>query len=170
MCAPGHRHTSSLFTSEMNGRTWGNGKVKFAVARFLYHPVYRALPRPTGDSMFSGLPASAPPLGYDTPDKSAQEGTTWRGEESRLSKLLRDYPLWTVEKHAVSKTEGMETQAMMRMVTAKLPRRHWSVLMLRQRKLWSQLLEHDFIRWVCLIKLRGTSLGRRGESPTAYGL
>jgi hypothetical protein len=43
---------------------------------------------------------------------------------SQRSKLLRDYPLWTVEKHVVSKTEGMETQAMVRMVTAKLPTRH----------------------------------------------
>jgi hypothetical protein len=108
----------------MNGRTWGNDKVKFAVARILYRPIYRALPRPTRDSMFSGLPVSAPPLGYDTPDRSAQEGSTWRGEDEPALQDLEGLPAWTVEKHVVSKTEGMETQAMMRMVTAKLPTRH----------------------------------------------
>lgn len=45
-----------------------HGKLKFFIAKLLYRPIYKSLPRPTGDSMFSGLPVAPPLMEFDTPD------------------------------------------------------------------------------------------------------
>src|SRR5664279_4654992 len=37
-----------------------HGKVKFLASRILYRHIYTVLPRPTGESMFSGLQESGP--------------------------------------------------------------------------------------------------------------
>jgi hypothetical protein len=46
-----------------------HGKAKFFISRLLYRPIYKSLPRPTGDSMFSGIPDAAPSMEYDAPDR-----------------------------------------------------------------------------------------------------
>ncbi|KAJ5035292.1 uncharacterized protein L3040_007767 [Drepanopeziza brunnea f. sp. 'multigermtubi'] len=49
------------------------GQFKHVLSRIIYRPIYKTLPRPTGDSMFSGLPISAPTMEYDSPDCSEPE-------------------------------------------------------------------------------------------------
>ncbi|KAH7305161.1 hypothetical protein BKA65DRAFT_202828 [Rhexocercosporidium sp. MPI-PUGE-AT-0058] len=46
-----------------------HGKIKYAVSRIIYSPIYKMLPRPTGESIFSGLAISAPTMEYDSPDR-----------------------------------------------------------------------------------------------------
>ncbi|KAK0109405.1 hypothetical protein ONS95_002103 [Cadophora gregata] len=46
-----------------------HGKIKYAASSIIYRPIYKALPRPIGDSMFAGLNMSAPTMEYDTPDR-----------------------------------------------------------------------------------------------------
>lgn len=42
--------------------------VKRIIGHIIYPPIYRTLPRPVGESMFSGLRMAAPTGEYDTPD------------------------------------------------------------------------------------------------------
>lgn len=63
-----------------------HGKIKFAVSRIIYSPIYRTLPRPIGESIFSGLGISAPTLEYDTPDRP-QERQTHNSDEPTLRAL-----------------------------------------------------------------------------------
>ena len=46
-----------------------HGRAKFIASQILYRPIYKSLPRPTGDSMFGGLQISPPTMEYDTPDQ-----------------------------------------------------------------------------------------------------
>jgi hypothetical protein len=45
-----------------------HGQIKYAISQFMYRPIYRTLPRPTGESMFAGLAVQPPLMEYDTPD------------------------------------------------------------------------------------------------------
>ena len=51
-----------------------HGKAKYFISRILYRPIYKCLPRPTGDSMFSGIPDAAPSVEYDAPDRVSEAG------------------------------------------------------------------------------------------------
>lgn len=69
-----------------------HGKLKFFVARLFYRPIYKSLPRPTGDSMFSGLPISTPSIGFDTPDIPFEEERPRRGEDTPTLRALEGLP------------------------------------------------------------------------------
>jgi hypothetical protein len=71
-----------------------HGKLKFAVSRIIYRPIYKALPRPTGDSMFSGLPITAPSMEYDAPDRDrrSDESGLYRGEDEPTLRALEGLP------------------------------------------------------------------------------
>jgi len=69
-----------------------HGKVKYMVARIMYRPIYKTLPRPSGDSMFSGLNISAPALEYDTPDRNADERSRYRSEDEPTLRALEGLP------------------------------------------------------------------------------
>lgn len=76
-----------------------HGKVKYFTSRILYRPIYKSLPRPTGDSMFSGIPETAPSVEYDAPDRTADVGTVEitphahvRAEDSPTLRALEGRP------------------------------------------------------------------------------
>jgi hypothetical protein len=69
-----------------------HGKVKYMVARIMYRPIYKTLPRPSGDSMFSGINISAPVLEYDTPDQNANERSRYRSEDEPTLRALEGLP------------------------------------------------------------------------------
>ncbi|ESZ94623.1 hypothetical protein SBOR_5034 [Sclerotinia borealis F-4128] len=64
-----------------------HGKIKHIVSRLLYRPVYKSLPRPKGESMFTGLGFGAPILEFDTPDDPEEHGPIRGGEEDTLRAL-----------------------------------------------------------------------------------
>lgn len=63
-----------------------HGKIKYAASSIIYRPIYKALPRPIGDSMFAGLSMSAPTMEYDTPDRP-EERQGSRSDEPTLRAL-----------------------------------------------------------------------------------
>ncbi|KAG4434398.1 hypothetical protein IFR05_010131 [Cadophora sp. M221] len=63
-----------------------HGKIKYAVSRIIYSPIYKSLPRPTGESVFSGLTISAPTMEYDSPDR-VQERPFYTSDEPTLRAL-----------------------------------------------------------------------------------
>jgi hypothetical protein len=74
-----------------------HGRAKFHISKFLYRPIYKTLPRPTGDSMFSGLDVSAPDMEYDAPDRinapppsQGEDALTLRALEGRPAVEIRD--------------------------------------------------------------------------------
>lgn len=69
-----------------------HGKFKYIVARIMYRPIYKVLPRPAGDSMFSGLNIAAPSLEYDTPDRQMDERTRHRSEDEPTLRALEGLP------------------------------------------------------------------------------
>jgi hypothetical protein len=69
-----------------------HGKIKFFIARILYRPIYKTLPRPIGDSIFSGLSGHAPLMEYDTPDVTAEEERSRRGEDTPTLRALEGLP------------------------------------------------------------------------------
>ena len=81
-----------------------HGRVKFFVCKLLYRPVYKALPRPTGDSMFSGLALDAPSLEYDAPDRE-NERPQWHGEDAPTLRALEGRP--TLEDREAREEERM---------------------------------------------------------------
>lgn len=84
---------SSLFLSAAPLLTiLAHGKIKFFIARLLYRPIYKSLPRPMGDSIFSGLPGHAPLMEYDTPDIPLDETRSRRGEDIPTLRALEGLP------------------------------------------------------------------------------
>jgi hypothetical protein len=69
-----------------------HGKFKYIVARIMYRPVYLLLPRPAGDSMFSGLNITAPSMEYDTPDRQVDERSRFRSEDEPTLRALEGLP------------------------------------------------------------------------------
>jgi hypothetical protein len=70
------------------------GKLKYAVSRIIYRPIYKILPRPTGDSsMFSGMAISAPTMEYDTPDRPFDDRTVFRSEDEPTLRALEGLPV-----------------------------------------------------------------------------
>jgi len=69
-----------------------HGKVKYMVARIMYRPIYKTLPRPSGDSMFSGLNISAPAMEYDTPDRNTDDRSRYRSEDEPTLRALEGLP------------------------------------------------------------------------------
>jgi hypothetical protein len=71
-----------------------HGKIKYFVSRMIYRPIYKTLPRPTGDSMFSGLSISAPTMEYDTPDRQQPNARTqYRTEDEYTLRALEGLPV-----------------------------------------------------------------------------
>lgn len=68
-----------------------HGKLKFFIARLLYRPIYKSLPRPVGDSIFSGLAGPAPLMEFDTPDTVVEERPR-RGEDTPTLRALEGLP------------------------------------------------------------------------------
>lgn len=64
-----------------------HGKTKFFVARLLYGPIYRSLPRPVGESMFAGMSFSSPSGEYDSPDRERNTSTPRTEDEPTLRAL-----------------------------------------------------------------------------------
>jgi len=62
-----------------------HGKVKFFASHLLYRPIYKALPRPVGQSMFAGLPVAPPTMEYDTPDQQPQPRRASRLTEDEIT-------------------------------------------------------------------------------------
>ena len=69
-----------------------HGKFKFFFSRMTYRPIYKSLPRPTGDSMFSGLPISAPRMEFDTPDQDIHDRNAYRREDEQTLRALEGLP------------------------------------------------------------------------------
>ena len=69
-----------------------HGKVKFFIARMLYRPIYKSLPRPIGESIFSGLSGHAPLMEFDTPDMTLEEERSRRGEDTATLRALEGLP------------------------------------------------------------------------------
>jgi hypothetical protein len=69
-----------------------HGKFKYMVARIMYRPIYRILPRPMGDSMFSGLNVAAPSMEYDTPDRPRDDRSRYRSEDEPTLRALEGLP------------------------------------------------------------------------------
>lgn len=70
-----------------------HGKLKYFVSRLVYRPIYKSLPRPTGDSMFSGLAISPPTLEYDAPDQErVGVESSYRGEDESTLRALEGLP------------------------------------------------------------------------------
>lgn len=69
-----------------------HGKVKFFIARMLYRPIYKSLPRPIGDSIFSGLTGHAPLMEFDTPDITVEEARSRPGEDTPTLRALEGLP------------------------------------------------------------------------------
>ncbi|KAL2068507.1 hypothetical protein VTL71DRAFT_14844 [Oculimacula yallundae] len=63
-----------------------HGKIKHTIARIMYSPIYRTLPRPSGESIFSGLAISTPTMEYDSPDRP-QERQIHNSDEPTLRAL-----------------------------------------------------------------------------------
>ncbi|KAH8804553.1 hypothetical protein F5884DRAFT_417811 [Xylogone sp. PMI_703] len=88
-----------------------HGKTKFFVARMLYGPVYRSLPRPVGESMFSGLPFPSPAGEYDSPDRD-QPPPTGRSEDEATLRALEGLPPSTpVETEPHVRITDLETDS-----------------------------------------------------------
>lgn len=69
-------------------------KAKSFIGGLLYRPIYKILPRPIGDSIFSGLSGHAghaPLMDYDTPDVIVEERTR-RGEDTPTLRALEGLP------------------------------------------------------------------------------
>jgi hypothetical protein len=69
-----------------------HGKIKYFVSRLVYRPIYKSLPRPTGESMFTGLAIAAPTMEYDTPDRPVDTGEAPRSEDSPTLRALEGLP------------------------------------------------------------------------------
>jgi hypothetical protein len=69
-----------------------HGKFKYVVARIMYRPIYRILPRPWGDSMFSGLAIAAPSMEYDTPDRPTDDRSRYRSADEPTLRALEGLP------------------------------------------------------------------------------
>jgi hypothetical protein len=71
-----------------------HGKVKYIISRIVYRPIYKSLPRPTGDSMFSGLAISPPTVEYDAPDQesAATRRGQYRSEDESTLRALEGLP------------------------------------------------------------------------------
>jgi hypothetical protein len=69
-----------------------HGKFKYMVARIMYRPIYKILPRPSGDSIFSGLNIAAPTMEYDTPDRPTDERSRYRSEDEPTLRALEGLP------------------------------------------------------------------------------
>ena len=69
-----------------------HGKFKYMVARIMYRPIYKILPRPSGDSIFSGLNIAAPSMEYDTPDRPTDERSRYRSEDEPTLRALEGLP------------------------------------------------------------------------------
>jgi hypothetical protein len=76
-----------------------HGKTKYFVSRIIYRPIYKCLPRPTGDSMFSGLPDVTPNAEYDTPDRNVNEGSDVRAEDPQTLRSLEGLP--AIDRQAI---------------------------------------------------------------------
>ncbi|TVY84777.1 hypothetical protein LSUE1_G001401 [Lachnellula suecica] len=68
-----------------------HGRAKYFVASLLYRPIYKALPRPIGDSMFAGLQISPPTMEYDTPDRPLPR-SSYRTEDEPTLRALEGLP------------------------------------------------------------------------------
>ncbi|APA09182.1 hypothetical protein sscle_04g039520 [Sclerotinia sclerotiorum 1980 UF-70] len=77
-----------------------HGKIKYIMSRLLYRPIYKSLPRPTGESMFAGLGVEAPILEFDTPDDAELNGPVRGGEEDTLRALEGLPPLERTESRS----------------------------------------------------------------------
>lgn len=84
-----------------------HGKVKFFIARMLYRPIYKSLPRPIGDSIFSGLSGHAPLMEFDTPDAAVQEERSRRGEDMPTLRALEGLP--ALEREARDETRSHQS-------------------------------------------------------------
>ncbi|PQE17835.1 hypothetical protein CJF32_00010982 [Rutstroemia sp. NJR-2017a WRK4] len=68
-----------------------HGKFKAILSFLLYRPIYKSLPRPKGESMFSGMNITAPFMEYDTPD-AVEETTSVRSEDEQTLRALEGLP------------------------------------------------------------------------------
>jgi len=92
-----------------------HGKAKYFISRLLYRPIYKCLPRPTGDSMFSGIPEAAPSVEYDAPDRineagniEVAPGVSVRAEDPQTLRALEGRPA-AEDQEAPTRRERRET-------------------------------------------------------------
>jgi hypothetical protein len=89
-----------------------HGKAKYFILRLLYRPIYKCLPRPRGDSMFSGIPDAAPAMEYDAPDRNpgieAVPNATIRAEDPPTLRALEGRPAMEPQNEAqLGRTEAV---------------------------------------------------------------
>lgn len=75
-----------------------HGRIKFFVSKLLYRPIYKSLPHPTGDSMFSGLDITAPDMEYDAPDRSSEDRVRNHGADAGTLRALEGRPALEVRE------------------------------------------------------------------------
>ena len=82
-----------------------HGKVKIWASKLLYRPLYKILPRPTGESVFRGLHILPPSLEYDAPDNPQPPGAVgFRSEDEPTLRALEGLP-------TINRTESRPQQS-----------------------------------------------------------
>jgi len=71
---------------------WAHGEFKYMVNRIMYRPIYKSLPRPSGESIFSGLEMRTPIMEYDTPDQATSDRSRYRTEDEPTLRALEGRP------------------------------------------------------------------------------
>ena len=82
-----------------------HGKVKYFFSQIIYRPIYKSLPRPTGDSMFSGMSIAPPTMEYDSPDLDT-EGRAYRGEDEPTLRALEGLPALDRHEYQSRQNDG----------------------------------------------------------------
>jgi hypothetical protein len=85
-----------------------HGKFKYFISRLVYRPIYKCLPRPSGESMFEGLPISAPTMEYDTPDQPLNDEERSRSEDVPTLRALEGLPTTSQHTRSSSQSPGQE--------------------------------------------------------------
>ncbi|KAE9362927.1 hypothetical protein N431DRAFT_357093 [Stipitochalara longipes BDJ] len=96
---------SLLWTAAPMLMVLAHSKFKYMVGRIMYRPIYKILPRPSGDSMFSGLEMTTPMMEYDTPDQPVGERSRNRTEDEPTLRALEGRPALDRTETRIRQTE-----------------------------------------------------------------
>jgi hypothetical protein len=83
---------SLLWTATPMLLVFTHSRLEYVVGRIIYRPIYKILPRPSGDSMFSGLEIATPIMEYDTPDQPTVERRRYCTEDEPTLRALEGRP------------------------------------------------------------------------------
>jgi hypothetical protein len=94
-----------------------HGRIKFFIAKLVYRPIYKTLPRPTGESMFSGLDVKAPELEYDAPDRISSTRRR-SGEDAQTLRALEGRP--AMERRSTLEVREEREEERMRLLSISI--------------------------------------------------